>query len=88
MKKSRNNTKKKTREHTTASIYPDEFEEFWRAYPKRTGKKAALRRWREAVKTTEPALIAAKAAEYARSVAGTEKRYIKNPEGWLSAGRY
>ena len=68
--------------------YPDEFEEFWRAYPKRTGKKAALRRWREAVKTTDPALIAAKAAEYARSVAGTEKRYIKNPEGWLSAGRY
>lgn len=70
------------------NIYPPDFEEFWRAYPKRTGKKAALRRWREAVKTTDPALIAAKAAEYARSVAGTEKRYIKNPEGWLSAGRY
>lgn len=67
---------------------PDLFEEFWRAYPKRTGKKAALRRWREAVKTTDPELITAKAAEYARSVAGTEKRYIKNPEGWLSAGRY
>lgn len=70
------------------NIYPPDFEEFWRAYPKRTGKKAALRRWREAVKTTDPALIAAKAAEYARSVTGTEKRYIKNPEGWLSAGRY
>ena len=70
------------------NIYPPDFEDFWRAYPKRTGKKAALRRWREAVKTTDPALIAAKAAEYARSVAGTEKRYIKNPEGWLSAGRY
>ena len=70
------------------NIYPPDFDEFWRAYPKRTGKKAALRRWREAVKTTDPALIASKAAEYARSVAGTEKRYIKNPEGWLSAGRY
>lgn len=70
------------------NIYPPDFEDFWRAYPKRTGKKAALRRWREAVKTADPALIAAKAEEYARSVAGTEKRYIKNPEGWLSAGRY
>lgn len=70
------------------NIYPPDFEDFWRAYPKRTGKKAALRRWREAVKTADPALIASKAAEYARSVAGTEKRYIKNPEGWLSAGRY
>lgn len=88
VKKTRNNTREKTRENTTASAYPDEFEEFWRAYPKRTGKKAALRRWREAVKVTDPALIAAKAAEYARSVVSTEKRYIKNPEGWLSAGRY
>ncbi|WP_291475726.1 helix-turn-helix domain-containing protein [Corynebacterium sp.] len=85
-KKTRNKTKEKTRENTSA--YPDEFETFWRAYPKKTGKKAALRRWREAVKTTDPALITAKAAEYARSVAGTEKRYVKNPEGWLSAGRY
>lgn len=68
--------------------YPDEFEEFWRAYPKKTGKKAALRRWREAVRTTDPALIAEKAGEYAKSVAGTERRYIKNPEGWLSAGRW
>jgi predicted transcriptional regulator len=85
-KKTRNNTKEKTRENTSA--YPDEFETFWRAYPKKTGKKAALRRWREAVKSTDPDVIAVAAEAYAESVRGTESRYIKNPEGWLSAGRY
>ena len=68
--------------------YPDEFEKFWRAYPKKTGKKSALRRWREAVKTTDPDVITVAAEAYAESVRGTEPRYIKNPEGWLNAGRY
>lgn len=72
----------------TPNTYPPDFEDFWRAYPKKTGKQAAFRRWKEAAKRADPTLIIEKAGEYARSVQGTEKRFIKNPEGWLNAGRY
>lgn len=72
----------------TPNIYPPDFEDFWKRYPKKTGKQAAFRRWKEAVKRADPTLIIEKAGEYARSVQGTEKRFIKNPEGWLNAGRY
>ena len=72
----------------TPNTYPPDFEDFWKRYPKKTGKQAAFRRWKEAVKRADPTLIIEKAGEYARSVQGTDKKYIKNPEGWLNAGRY
>lgn len=81
-------TSKKTKEKTISSAYTEDFEKFWQTYPKRTGKQAAFRRWKEAVKRADPTVIIEKAGEYARSVQGTEKRFIKNPEGWLNAGRY
>ena len=88
VKKTRKKTIENTREKTGANAYTEDFEKFWQTYPKRTGKQAAFRRWKEAVKRADPTLIIEKAGEYARSVQGTEKRYIKNPEGWLNAGRY
>ncbi|MDN6706927.1 MAG: helix-turn-helix domain-containing protein [Corynebacterium glyciniphilum] len=88
VKKTRKKTIENTREKTTANAYTEDFEKFWQTYPKRTGKQAAFRRWKEAVKRADPTVIIEKAGEYARSVQGTEKRYIKNPEGWLNAGRY
>lgn len=72
------------------SGYPEAFETFWAAYPKRTGKLRALKRWREAKKRVSEDRLLEQARAYARHVdaVGLESRFIKNAEGWLSEGRY
>ena len=71
--------------------YPDAFERFWSAYPKRVAKKRAHEKWAAAVRAgANPETITAGAAGYARLCAVEDRpdSKIKYPEGWLSAGRY
>ena len=65
-----------------------EFEAFWDAYPKKISKQAALKAWNKAVKIADPADIIAGAKRYAQMVQGSEKQFIKGPDGWLNAGRW
>lgn len=69
----------------SASGYPEEFERFWKVYPRKVDKKAALRAWKAALKkpgvTNE--LLVAKAAEYAEDTQGEEPKHIKHAERWL-----
>ena len=69
-----------------ASAYPPVFEQWWGEYPKKVGKRRALKDWKQAVKR-EPAgeIIAAtrRFAEY-HAACGTEKRFIPNPSTWLN----
>lgn len=62
------------------------FEQWWGEYPKKVGKRRALKDWKQAVKR-EPAgeIIAAtrRFAEY-HAACGTEKRFIPNPSTWLN----
>lgn len=76
--------KPKTRKHHT---YSDDFERFWQVYPKRVGKQAAYRRWKEAIKTTTPDTIIAGAERY-RDDPNREATYTKDPSGWLHDGRW
>ncbi|MPM11905.1 hypothetical protein SDC9_58256 [bioreactor metagenome] len=67
------------------------FEEVWQLYPKKQGKRAAF----EVFSGFFPAILGAErlnqrlqniggqATLYAKSVQGTEARYIKNPVNWL-----
>lgn len=65
------------------------FERFWKVYPKKVGKPAALRAWTKAIKNGADAEIVIAAAEfYALERRGTESRYLKNPQGWLNDGRW
>jgi hypothetical protein len=67
------------------------FEEFWRLYPKRQGKKAALAEFSKLFPLgMEPDQlnrrlqnIGGQVTLYADSVQGTEPKYIKNPVNWL-----
>lgn len=68
--------------------YPADFEEFWSIYPLKKGKDSALGAWRAAKKRASIEDIMAGAKRYAGEVRGKDPKYIKHPQGWLSAGRW
>jgi hypothetical protein len=64
--------------------YPAEFLEFWSAYPKKTGKGAALKRWKQIKpsKTTREKILAAIDAQ--RHGRQWQQGYIMDPARWLN----
>lgn len=68
---------------------PEGFAEFWAAYPRKEGKRAAEKAYAAARKREVPAarlLVAAK--RYAAVTAHTEDRFVAHPATWLNQGRY
>ena len=67
---------------------PDAFSAFWSAYPKKTGKAAALKVWKR-LRPSESLGVAIVAAV---ATAGQSRQwregYIPNPSRWLSEGRW
>lgn len=65
----------------------DRFDEFWLAFPIKTGKKPARRNWDKAVAAgADPQDIIDGAIRYAASLAPDDK--IKYPQGWLTDERW
>ena len=65
--------------------YPDDFEEFWRIYPRHEDKKKAFKVWQTALKNGATAdEIIAGAARYAKYRAGEPAQYTKHPSTWLN----
>lgn len=65
------------------------FNEFWEAYPKHVAKAAARRRWDTLIQNgADPDEIIAGARAYAEQVRGTDPQFVKQPDGWLLAGRW
>lgn len=66
------------------------FAEFWSAYPRKVGKRAAWKQWEAATakRGTDPAAIIKAALRYADKRAGEDPRYTAHPATWLSQGRY
>lgn len=64
------------------------FAEFWAAYPRRTGKLDAERKFTLAVRRVPPDEIVAAAVRYATSIDGTDPRFIPHPATWLHQGRW
>lgn len=65
--------------------YPDDFEEFWRIYPRHEDKKKAFKVWQTALKNGATAdEIIAGAARYAKYRAGEPEQYTKHPSTWLN----
>ena len=90
---SNNSSSKDT--HTRASrtkpaTPPEGFDEFWAAYPRRIGRKAAEKAYRSALKDgAEPAQILTAARRYADLARHSEsERFIAHPTTWLNQGRY
>jgi hypothetical protein len=73
--------------------YPEDFDKWWEAYPKKVGKKAAFKRWKEAIKTLGGGdqakwhlLEAAQA--YSESPLVKSGSGVHDPQGWLNQGKY
>ncbi|HOX22260.1 MAG TPA: hypothetical protein PLL10_02255 [Elusimicrobiales bacterium] len=66
--------------------YPQEFETFWQAYPRKVGKAAALKRW----KTQKPPLTEVlKALELQRACGQWQDiSLIPHPETWINKRRW
>ena len=67
---------------------PAGFEEFWKVYPRRVEKQAAIRMYNRAIKKTTPATILTVARRYANERAGKEMSFIKHPATWLNSERW
>lgn len=68
---------------------PD-FRAFWDAYPKKVGKRTALRAWKAALRRGAKAADIIAAAQHYRDdpERSRDRGFVKNPEGWLNAERY
>lgn len=77
----------------TGKTFPQEFLDFWSAYPKKTGKDAAYRAWQTkkrerrlpAIDDLLEAVRKAKASDQWQEDGG---KYIPNPATWLNQGRW
>jgi hypothetical protein len=67
--------------------YSPDYEQFWKAYPRRVGKKAAYAAWRDAIREIDPGLIIAAAERYA-SDPNREDQFTAHPQTWLRQGRW
>ena len=68
--------------------YTPDFESWWKAYPRKVGKGAAAKAFVKALKQVSSAELETITARYARSVAGTEERFIPHPATWLNECRW
>lgn len=70
--------------------YPAAFEVFWKPYPRKVGKDAALKAWKAAVKRDTPEAITEGAVKFAALCKrkATPEDKIPHPSTWLNAGRW
>ncbi len=63
--------------------YPDDFQAFWDAYPRRTAKADAYKAWKAATKRASTETITTAAARYAADPNLPDPQYIPYPATWL-----
>ncbi len=66
--------------------HPERFEEFWQAFPRKSGKLAAMKMYARALKLTTAERILTAAKKYAQDRIGQDANYTKLPGTWLNAG--
>ena len=68
----------------------DGFDRFWKAVPRKVGKKGANVAYRAALKTVDAEELIAGMEKYAKKMASerTEPRFICHPTTWLQQGRW
>lgn len=65
--------------------YPAAFREFWDAYPRNVGKRAAFKAWEKAVKRAPAGVITAGARRFADDPnLPADRNFIKHPQTWLN----
>lgn len=82
------NIKEKNTKKETAALALADFEDFWKSYPKKTGKQKAISCYEKALKTATHETIMKGLYRYNQflKMNKTEEKYIKHPQTWLNAG--
>lgn len=75
---------KRTAPKTTSA--DPQFEEFYAAYPKHVGRRAAETAWRKVIRGADPELVIAGARRYATERQSENPQYTKHPATWLNQG--
>ncbi len=88
-------TKHKTKHDrsTSKSPYTDDFEAWWKVYPRRVGKRKAFTAWKAALKNVggngeAPTTLLKITRQFAASAAGNAGDFVPHPTTWLNQGRY
>lgn len=64
------------------------FEQFWKSYPRKVGKIAAMRAFLKAVENTPPEWIIEGASKFATDPNLPETQFIPHPTTWLNRGSW
>lgn len=72
---------------TEEEKYPEEFEAFWLEYPRKVGKRKALKAWKAAKSRGAQDLILITRA-FAKTPKGQSGEFCPHPSTWLSESRY
>jgi hypothetical protein len=73
--------------NTAVQLHPDPFDQFWAAYPRKVGKKAARLEYQRALRETTTEAIEAGLQAYLRHLPD-DPNFIPHPRTWLHQGRY
>lgn len=78
------------RKRDESTSVPCEFDNFWLAYPRKSGKGAAKKAFVKAVKLKSPSDLVTCAEEYAAACidAGIDRQYVPHPATWLNQERW
>ena len=70
--------------------YTEQFNEFWKQYPRRIAKDAAFKAYESVIKNKKATHteIMMGVMQYAQETENTEPKFIKYPQGWLNSGRW
>jgi len=72
----------------TKSIYSDNFEIFWKRYPRKVGKYAAAIAFKKQIKNIDIKELVRKVEQFANEHSNTEERFIAHAQTWLNQRRY
>lgn len=65
-----------------------QFDQFWREYPRKVGKGAARKAFLKAIRVAPFERILAGLERYKAEISGREMRYVAHPASWLNGERW
>lgn len=69
-------------------LYSEDFQMFWSLYPRKRGKKAAYKAWKNATDRPPLQQILAVLAQAKTSKQWQSEEYIPHPSTWINQGRW
>jgi DNA-binding transcriptional regulator YhcF (GntR family) len=72
----------------TKDIYSNDFEMFWKSYPRKIGKYAAAKSFQKECKNVQSKILIEKAKLFSVNCKNTEECFIPHASTWLNQRRY